>query len=471
MNIKMFKKFLISFFLIEVLFLISSSLYAHNGNWAEGLAWIYFFLFTIIQIIVTTGYLIARKVLRKDDSIMSMIKFILIIVSLLYLLILSNHFYNFLFKLNNKGIISHQTYIFFIYFFLLNLFLIKRSKDDPQKICISWALFMIFFVLFFSWLISPRIQVFSDTNDFWDLPFGSGLWGAMNAGYFVFHPVSTPLLFGLIIWIFYSINRRFYFSMGKGLLGKNKRLLFQSLICIFISFILIGLFEPEVSGPVSKIFVWPRLKAKRGDIYNALRWSEYYGFNISRQEILNHPQYINAFMKRANQRVKNGDYEGALSDFMRIRNVFNEKEVKPYLNFNQITYNLRVSWLLSTCPSDKIRDGNKAIELVKNAIFLYGLDVIQIPVDQLVIEHRKYSEWRNNAIMSANLLQVLAAAYAETSNFVEACKLQEKALKLVLAQSNKDFENEKSILGEQLLSYMSNTPWRNLSRSIRPIFF
>ncbi len=465
------KRFLISLWFVKTPFLFPIPVHAHNGNWAEGIAWISFFLFTAFEVILIAFYLIIRKALNEDHPLRIGTKFVLIIISLFYLLGLSNHFYYFIFKLNNKGIINKPTYLFFIYFFILNLYLIRWSKGNKKKIRITQTLFMFFLVLFFSWLISPRIQVYVTEKNYWDLPFGSGLWGAMNAGYFLFHPISVPLLFGLIVWFIYFINGWIYKSFKKHSLVKIRRISFQLIISISLAFLLMGLFEPRISGPIPKSFVLPKLKTKRGDSYNALRWAEYYGFNISREEILGHPQYVNAFMRRANRRVKNGDYEKALSDFMRIHNIFSEKGVKPYLNFNQITYNLQVGWLLSTCPIDKIRDGRKAIELITDAISLYGLDLIEIPVDQIIIEQKKYTDWRKDTIMNVKILQILAAAYAETSNFVEARRVQEKALNLLLIQSRKDYEDGISILNEQLQNYMNNIPWRNLSRSISPIYF
>lgn len=88
-----------------------------------------------------------------------------------------------------------------------------------------------------------------------------------------------------------------------------------------------------------------------------------------------------------------------------------------------------------------------------------------MPVEKIIIEQKnRYSDRRNNAIMGAKLLQVLAAAYAETLNFFETCKLQGKALNLLLFKSNEVFEEKKPILREQLHNYMNKRSWREFTK-------
>jgi len=175
-------------------------------------------------------------------------------------------------------------------------------------------------------------------------------------------------------------------------------------------------------------------------------------------------------MCRANRRVNEGDYENALSDFMKVYDVYNKNGIQHYLRFHPLQYNVQVAWLLSTCPNDKIRDGIRAVELAKKAVTLYGVDVVGISVDQLLEEQKKYHDWRNDPVMSAKLLEVLAAAYAEAGQFADACNTQEKAYHILEAHNPMWFKNEKGLLTEQLEGYRVNRPWREISKSIKPMY-
>jgi protein O-mannosyl-transferase len=70
-----------------------------------------------------------------------------------------------------------------------------------------------------------------------------------------------------------------------------------------------------------------------------------------------------------------------------------------------------LAWLLATCPEAPLRDGNKAVELARQANELTGGE---------------------NPVM----LQTLAAALAETGRFPEAVETSQRALRLAEAQSN-----------------------------------
>jgi len=327
---------------------------------------------------------------------------------------------------------------------------------------------VMFLVLFSSWVLSPKSTFL---KNYWSLPFGSGLWGPMNAGHFLLNPITAPALFCFVVWLVYSTNKLLYLPPPKRrpLLTSHK-LVIQLLLSTGLILGLTALFEPTISGPISKLFVSPKLTGSSGNGNEALRWSEYYGFKISTDDIKSHPRYLDAFMCRASWRVENGDYENALSDFMKVYDIYYRGDFKYYRRFRPLEYNVQVAWLLSTCPNDKIRDGVQAIKLAKKAITVYGVDLIGIPIDQPPLEQKKYHDWRNDPVKSAQLLQVLAAAYAEAGEFEDACNMQKKAYDLLVAHHPTWFKEEKALLTEQLEGYKANKSWRQILKSIRYIY-
>jgi tetratricopeptide (TPR) repeat protein len=444
---------------------------AHTADWGMVYIYIGLFIVTSTQIIVTIIYFILLKVLKRHKIAKYVLHSVFGIVSLLCLYVWAKYFYFGIFDLGDKYIISLGTYLLFIYYFLLLLFSFKWSKGDARKNVISGTLTIIFFVLFFSWVLTPKPI---GLKNYWDIPFGSGLWGGINTGYFLFHPITVPALFCLVICLVYSTNRFLYLPKKKNVLFTNYKSLVQLISCAGLTLGLMALFEPAISDPISKLLMSPKIKDRSGDGNNALRWSEYYKFKISKDDILKYPQYANAFMSRAKWRVNNGDYEKALSDYMVIYDILDENGIKPnhYWGFHLVQYYIQVAWLLSTCPNDSVRDGLRAIELAKKAISLYGVDVERIELNQLVIEQKqkKYGDWRNDPVMGAKLLQILAAAYAEAGQFENASDTQQKAYDLLMAHHPTWFEEEKLLLTEQLKSYKENKPWREILRLIRPMY-
>lgn len=89
------------------------------------------------------------------------------------------------------------------------------------------------------------------------------------------------------------------------------------------------------------------------------------------------------------------------------------------------------SWLLATAPDDSVRDGEKALELAKEAA-----------------EKTNYKE--------AHILSTLGAAYAELGNFDEALKWSDKAVEIGEKEKNERLEDLKKE-GE---SYRKKEPWR-----------
>jgi len=115
----------------------------------------------------------------------------------------------------------------------------------------------------------------------------------------------------------------------------------------------------------------------------------------------------------------------ALNRFGSAQNDFaNSIRLNPH---NPAAYN-NLAWLLATCSNPTYRNGEQAISSAKQACELLG--------------------WK-----SVDALDTLAAAYAETGQFVEAIKWQNKAIASAAEES-------KQKLTDRLKLYQANKPYR-----------
>ena len=90
-----------------------------------------------------------------------------------------------------------------------------------------------------------------------------------------------------------------------------------------------------------------------------------------------------------------------------------------------------LAWVLATCPEASLRDGNKAVELARQANELTG---------------------RRNPI----ILHTLAAACAEAGRFSEAVETAQRALQLAGAQSNANLAGQLQL---ELKLYQAGSPY------------
>jgi Flp pilus assembly protein TadD len=100
------------------------------------------------------------------------------------------------------------------------------------------------------------------------------------------------------------------------------------------------------------------------------------------------------------------------------------------LNPNRPDAYNNLAWLLSTCPQAAVRDGHKALQLALKAC--------------------DFSDWRN-----AEMLDTLAAAYAECKMFAEAAQWQKRAVEM----GHADREDVEKAL-RRLKLYEQGKPYR-----------
>src|SRR6266699_996722 len=96
-----------------------------------------------------------------------------------------------------------------------------------------------------------------------------------------------------------------------------------------------------------------------------------------------------------------------------------------------------LAWVLATSPDASLRDGAKALELAENLTERPG---------------------HANDANAIQVLQILAAAYAETGRFPQATQAAQQALQLAIAQNNVALTES---LQSNLANYQRNLPWRD----------
>jgi Flp pilus assembly protein TadD len=90
-----------------------------------------------------------------------------------------------------------------------------------------------------------------------------------------------------------------------------------------------------------------------------------------------------------------------------------------------------LAWLLATCPDNSLRNGQKAVELAQQAVQLSGGK-------------------------SPEILDTLAAAYAEAGSFPEAIETARQASDLSTAQNKKPLAE---VIQNQLKLFETHSPY------------
>jgi tetratricopeptide (TPR) repeat protein len=169
-------------------------------------------------------------------------------------------------------------------------------------------------------------------------------------------------------------------------------------------------------------------KAGPTDLTDQLRLAMFYAadekphkaIEIYTKVLQQEPENLFALAGRANSLLVIGKHAEAIADY--------EKAVKLDPQDSGVLNNL--SWVLSTSPDDKLRDGKRALELALKACE--------------VTEYKK-----------AHILSTLAAAYAELGDFQTAIKWSQKAVEL-------GSDEEQEALRKELESYRAEKPFREL---------
>ena len=155
------------------------------------------------------------------------------------------------------------------------------------------------------------------------------------------------------------------------------------------------------------------VREKKGELENAIKdYSQ--AINISPKDSM----YL---FKRGLAKHNLGQYKESVEDYEKAINL-DPKNLQAYNNY---------SWLLSTCPSEEIRDGKKAFALAKKAI-----------------------EIEKNA----STLDTLAAAYAELGDFDSAIEIQYGVISSLKKNTGKKVPPE---VVNRLKAYKMKLPWRD----------
>jgi tetratricopeptide (TPR) repeat protein len=149
------------------------------------------------------------------------------------------------------------------------------------------------------------------------------------------------------------------------------------------------------------------------------RWDE--AIEQYQQALKQMPDSIHAHYQLGLALQSRSKFAAAITQFQKVL------ELDP----KHVTARNNLAWLLATCPENSLRDGKKAAELAQQAVQLSGGK-------------------------SPEILDTLAAAYAEAGRFPEAVATAQRALDLSAVQNNKPLAE---VIQNQLKLYEANSPY------------
>jgi len=258
----------------------------------------------------------------------------------------------------------------------------------------------------------------------------SEVWQAM-LGY----PVRLFLL-SLVITCMVSLMNTWITS-----LERSSRVLIHFFQCSLVAVGISMLFSPNVSGPVARWFVNPKILFNNNPAAYVNYGFEYNNDLFKMPKDQDSADYIKKIMTLGSTHYFKGQYEKAISYYIKVIEMF-PSYAKAYSN---------LSWILSTCPVNRLRNGTHALELAEKSIELC---------------EREREAHNQSANFCKDSLFVKAAALAEMGVFDEAIK--------ILRENQQMFEKKDPILGYLISihdyfisAFMLKKPWRETRREGR----
>ncbi len=144
-----------------------------------------------------------------------------------------------------------------------------------------------------------------------------------------------------------------------------------------------------------------------------------------RQALKQMPDSVHAHYQLGVLLQSRGEFAASVAQFQKVLE----------LDTKHVSAQNNLAWLLSTCPDNSVRSGTKAVDLAEQAVQLSGGETPEI-------------------------LDTLAAAYAEDGSFPEAVATANRALNLASLKNNKPLADA---IRSQLKFYEAGTPFRDIS--------
>jgi tetratricopeptide (TPR) repeat protein len=176
-------------------------------------------------------------------------------------------------------------------------------------------------------------------------------------------------------------------------------------------------------------------------------WQTYYyratSFGLDR-EWLSALNDINALLQLKpdliRAKIMRASFHHALGKYQMAQNELNEILTRTDLDQEQTAFGLAArAWLEAVCPDPAYRNAKQAVIDAKR-----GCELIR---------------WN-----SANMIDTLAAAYAETGDFESAIRYQKQALKMSTSPRGLESPQLISRQKEHLAAYQKHEPWREPNR-------